>query len=152
MAHPDLLAAGDAAEEGIEGRAGAGQIELSESVFAFVTFFDGAAQQMSHELLAVADAEDRGAGGEQRGIDGRAAGVVDAGRAAGDDDAFTASQGGRGGFAGGHFGVDAEFADLAGDEMTVLSSGVEDGDLGGNFYLSAHYGPAPVRVIMAQTV
>ena len=36
-----------------------------------------------------------------------------------------------GGFAGGYFGVDAEFADLAGDEMTVLSSGVEDGDLGG---------------------
>ena len=56
---------------------------------------------------AVANTEDGDTGGEQGGIDGGASGVVDAGGAARDDDAFPASQGGRGRFAGGYFGVDA---------------------------------------------
>ena len=91
VAHPDLLAAGNTAKEGIEGGAGAGQIELGDSVFSAIAFLDGTAQKMSHELLSVTDSENRSAGGEQCGIDGGAAGVVDAGRAAGNDDAFAAS-------------------------------------------------------------
>ena len=47
-----------------------------------------AAQQVRHELLAVADAEHGLAAVEDCGIDGGAARVVDAGWAAGDDDAF----------------------------------------------------------------
>ena len=68
---------------------------------------------------------------KQRRIDGGAAGIVNTGRSAGDDDAFASCQRGRGRFAGSHFRVDAKFANLAGDEMAVLSSGVEDRDLGG---------------------
>ncbi len=88
-------------------------------------------KKMRHDLLAVADAEDGGAGGEQRGIDGGAAGIVNAGGSAGDDDSFSSGERGDGSFTGGDFGVDSEVANFAGDEMAVLSSGIEDGDLRG---------------------
>ena len=86
---------------------------------------------MRHQLVAVADAEDGRAGSKQRGIDGGAAGIVNAGRSSGDDDAFASTERCRRSFTGGNFGVDAEIADTAGDEMTILSSGVEDGNLRG---------------------
>ena len=44
---------------------------------------------------------------------------------------FAAGQLGGRRFAGRDLGVDAEIANLSGDEMTVLSAGVEDGDLWG---------------------
>ena len=107
------------------------EIQLRESVLAVVALLDGAAQQVRHQLLAVANAEHRNAGIEQCRIDGGAARIVNAGRTAGDDDAFASGQRGRRRFAGSHLGVNAQFADFTGDEMTVLSSGVEDGDLRG---------------------
>ena len=63
------------------------------------------------------------------GIDGGAAGVVNAGRSAGDDHALGGRQFGGGSFAGAHLGVDAQFADLAGDQMAVLPARIEDDDL-----------------------
>ena len=62
MAHPDLLAARDAAEENIVRR---GEIELGETVLAAIALLDLSAEEMRHQLLAVADAEDRDAGGQQ---------------------------------------------------------------------------------------
>ena len=35
----------------------------------------------------------------------------------------------RGGLAGAHLGVDAEVADLAGDQVAILAPGIEDDDL-----------------------
>jgi hypothetical protein len=88
-------------------------------------------QEVCDELLAIANTEDRGAGSEQFRIDSGAAGVIYARWTAGDNDTFASCQRGRRRFAGRDFGIDTEFTDLAGDEMTVLSSGVEDRDLGG---------------------
>ena len=62
-------------------------------------------------------------------IDGGAAGIVDAGGAAGNDDAFAARQLGGGSFAGSDFGVDAQIAHLSGDQMAVLSAGVKNRNL-----------------------
>ena len=42
---------------------------------------------------------------------------------------FRPASAGRGGFAGRDFGVDSQIANLAGDQMAVLSARVEDGDL-----------------------
>jgi hypothetical protein len=47
---------------------------------------------MSDELLAVADAENRYPSAQNRGVDGRAGGVVNAAGAAGDDDASGVAQ------------------------------------------------------------
>ncbi len=59
VAHPDLLAAFDAVEDGV----GMNDVELGEAVFAAVAFVDMAAEDVRHQLMAVADAEDRNAGG-----------------------------------------------------------------------------------------
>ena len=54
MAHPDLLAAGEAGEQRV-GRTS--EIERGQAVFAAVALAHLAAQQVRHQLLAVADAE-----------------------------------------------------------------------------------------------
>ena len=129
MAHPHLLAPGDSAEK--ESSRRAVRSSCANPYSPLSPFSHRAAQEVRHQLLPVANAQHRNSGIEQRRIDGRAAGIVNAGRTAGDDDPFASCQLGGGRFAGSHFRVNAEFADLTGDEMTVLSSGVEDGDLGG---------------------
>ena len=120
MAHPDLLTAFDAPQDGVR----AGYVELGESVLAAHPLLDHAAQQVGDELLAIADAQNGDAGQKQRWIDGGAAGVVNTGRAARDDDTFTACERRGRGFAGSHFGIHAELAHLAGNEVTVLPPGV----------------------------
>jgi hypothetical protein len=79
---------------------------------------------MRHQLLAVTDAEDRSAGRQERGIDGRAARVIDAGGTAGDDDAAATGQLRCGRIAGANLGINAEVTNLAGDEVAVLAAGV----------------------------
>src|SRR5262249_21414528 len=100
--------------------------EGGETVLAPIAGGDFAAEQVRHQLLAVADAEHRYAEREDRGIDGRALGVVDAARTAGDNDAAHAGELGRRCFTGAHLGVVAE---LAGDQMTILAARVEYDDL-----------------------
>ena len=63
-------------------------------------------------------------------VDGGAAGFVDAGRAAGDNQATRALQRMCGSFAGGNFSVDTQIADPASDQVAILPSGIEDRDLG----------------------
>jgi hypothetical protein len=89
-----------------------------------------------HELLAVADAEHGNAEIEDRGIGGRAFGIVNAARPAGDDDAARGGELGGRGFAGAYFGVDTEIADFAGEQVAVLSSGIEDDDLCGGVQIT----------------
>ena len=93
------------------------QFERGQAVLAFVALADLAAQQVRHQLLAVADAEDGGPAAKDRGIHCGAAGLVNAGGAAGDDDPSAARSSGRS-FAWQDLGVDAEFANLAGDQMS----------------------------------
>ncbi len=64
------------------------------------------------------------------GIDAGAIGIMDAGRAAGNDDATAVGKFSRGSVARTYFGIDAEIADLAGDQMAVLTTSVENRDLG----------------------
>ena len=85
---------------------------------------------MRDELEAVADAEDGEAGGEDGGVGLRGVGVVDAGGAAGEDDAARVQRedlGERRG-AGEDDGEDVELADAARDELRVLRAEVEDDD------------------------
>ncbi len=56
-------------------------------------------------------------------------GIVNAGRSAGNDDAFPAVQRGDGSFAGRDLGVDSQVADFTRDQMTILPACVEDGYL-----------------------
>ena len=60
VAHPDLLAAFDAVEDGV----GMEDVELGEAVFAPIALADMAAQDVGHQLLAVADTEHREPGGQ----------------------------------------------------------------------------------------
>ena len=62
--------------------------KLGEAVLAFSRAFDAAPESRRHELHAVADAQHRNTEAENAGIDLGASGLVDAGRAAGQDDAF----------------------------------------------------------------
>ena len=62
-------------------------------------------------------------------IDGGAAGVVDAGRAAGNDDAFAAGQLRGRCFTGSDFRVDTQIADFTRDQVTVLPARIENGYL-----------------------
>ena len=80
-------------------------------------------------LLAVADAHDRAAERENGGVDRGASRVVDAARSAGDDDAAGVRELGGRGLADADFRVDAQFADLTGNQVTVLAAGVEDDNL-----------------------
>src|SRR5580704_10327561 len=125
MAHPDLLAAFDASEDGV----GIDDIELSEAVLATIAFFDMAPECVRHQLVAVADAEHGYARGQKRRIDGGTGRIVNAGRAAGDDDAFPAAQGGGGSLSGRDLRIDSQIADFTCDQMTILPACVEDGYL-----------------------
>ena len=126
MVHPDLLRAGEAGKQGVGAVL---DFERGQAVLAFVALAHRSAESVRHDLLAVADAHHGRAEGEDGGVDSGAGGVVDAAGAAGDDDALDVREFGGGGFAGADLGVDAQFADFARDEVTVLPAGVEDGDL-----------------------
>jgi hypothetical protein len=91
------------------------------------------------QLHAVADAEDGNARAQGGGIDLGRAGLVDRGRAAGEDEALRvqALELGPGSCAGDELAVDARFADAAGDQLGGLAAVVEDQD---GFSLRAQLG------------
>ena len=126
MAHPDLLLAGQAAEQRI---AGLIELEHRETVLAALVLAHLPAEEVRHELLAVADAEHRLAVAENVRIDRGTARVEHAARSAGDHDALGESEVGCGSVGRPDLGIDAQLADLTGFEMAILSAGVEDDDL-----------------------
>src|SRR5437879_2211858 len=69
-------------------------------------------------------------------IDGWTGRIVNARRASGNDDALASGERGSRRFARRDVGIDSEVPHAARDQMAVLSSGIEDGDLGGqaSFY------------------
>src|SRR5262249_22511870 len=87
---------------------------------------DGAAEQVSHELFAVADAQHRRTEVEDLRIYSGTAGIVDAARAARDDDAPNAREIRGRRLAGAHLRVHAEVADPTGNQVTILASGVQN--------------------------
>jgi hypothetical protein len=92
---------------------------------------DRPAQQMSNQMMPVANAENGFAAGQKRGFDGRTGIVIDAGRTARDDDAAGMAQLLNGGFARKDFRGNAEFSNFPGDQMTILTAGIEYCDLRG---------------------
>ena len=124
--HPHRLRAGWPGEEhrvGLDGGRGAPELGALGALHR-------AAERLGHRLEAVADAEHRDAGVEQRGVDRRRAVGVDAGRAAREDH--------RRGSPGQHLGhghlvrddlaVDLRLAHAAGDQLRVLGAEVDDED------------------------
>ena len=85
---------------------------------------------MGHELEAVADAQDRDAEVEDPAREQGRAFLVDALRPAGQDDAraWASLMASSGTVEREDFGIDAELADLAGDELGVLRPEIEDED------------------------
>ena len=126
MAHPNLLATAESGELRIAGRV---KFERGEAEFAFHALGDDAAQQMRHELLAVADAEDRLAAAENGRVDRGTFRIVHAARPAGNNQAFGGSQLARRRLTGAYLGIDTEIANLARDQVTVLPAGIENQNL-----------------------
>ena len=149
MAHPDLLRAGDAVEQGA-GRAGAvrRQVQRGQAVLALDAQLNRPAQQMGHELLAVADAQHPCAALKNGGIDSGASRIVNAVGAAGDDQPPRAGEIGRRSFAGADLGIHPQIANFARDQVTVLAPGIQDDDLGGGFHLAAKGASGCMRLTM----
>ncbi len=112
MAHPDLAGRGAAGEQ-VAGDTE--EVQLREPVFALVAFAHAAAQQMRHQLLAVADAEHGMAVAQNGRVNGRAGGIVNAGRSAGDDQTARGSEFRSGCVATPDVRIDAQFPHLAGN-------------------------------------
>lgn len=127
MRHPDRVLRRDALEQGgaapRDGQRGA-------AVLARAGVVDGAAERLGHQLEAVAHAEDRHAGLEDRAVELRRALFVDRRGAAGEDDRL--------GVLGEHLGdrhaarhdlaVDPGLTHPTGDELGVLGTEVDDQD------------------------
>ena len=112
------------------GSAASSSSSVARPYSPLIALADLAAQQVRHELLAVADAEHRHAEREDGGIHrGAARGRRRWTGSAGDDDALGSGEFGGRRLAGADLGIDAEVADLAGDQMAILAPGVEDDDL-----------------------
>jgi len=90
---------------------------------------DLTSKQMRHELLTVADAEHGRTRSEQRRIDGGAARIVHARRTARNNDALAPEERRGRSLAGHDLRIHSEVANFAGDQMAVLSAGIEDSDL-----------------------
>ena len=84
MRHPDLLVIADALQQL---RIAVRQIENGQAELAFIALAHRSAEQLRDQLLPVADAEHRNAGRQNGTFHGRAGIVVNAVRAARDDDA-----------------------------------------------------------------
>ena len=107
---------------------------------------DFGAEHLAAELHAVADAEDRHAEVEDPLVAAGGAGLVDAGRTAGEDDALERQLRQLiDGCAGREdAGVDVVLADPAGDQLDVLAAEIQDGDHFANHKASCHT-PAVAR-------
>ena len=79
--------------------------------------------------MSVADAEHWRAGFENLRIDVGAAWFVNTSGAARDDDAFTRSECEGWRVTRLNLGVDAQFTDATGDQMSILTAGIENSDL-----------------------
>ena len=126
VAHPDLLAAPEPGEQRIGGFV---ELQHGQAVLALLALANLAAEQVRHELLSVTDPQYGLSLGKDAGVYRGAPGVVNARRAAGDDDALREGDGRGRGLTGPHFGVDPEIADFPRDQMTVLPARVQDHDL-----------------------
>ncbi len=127
VAHPGRLGRGQAGKDA----APIGDLEQRRPVFALALRRDLApGEGVGHEVHPVADPEHRQATVEDRRVDRRGAGVVDAHRAAGEDHALHAAVGerGRGDVMGNDLAVDPRLAHPPGDELGVLAPVVEDRD------------------------
>ena len=123
MAHPADACFGDVFEQ----QAVSGSGEFHMAVFLGGRLRNGAAQHVSHELCAVADAQHRNAQIQNvGGVMGRAL-QIDAVRATGEDNAFIASfrNLGKGSGIGQNFTVDMVVADAAGNQLVVLAAKVK---------------------------
>src|SRR5581483_6875344 len=126
MAHPDLLRPREPAKSR---RVNAVQFERRQAVFPLLALLHGSAEQVRHELLPVADSEHRPAAAKDRRIYRGTAGIVNAGRPARNDDPARAGKLSGRRLAGPHLGIYAQIPNLARDQMTILSSCVQDDDL-----------------------
>jgi hypothetical protein len=131
MRHPNLLVVAHAAQNL---RIAGGQIEQRKSEFAFMALLNRAPEQMSYELLSVADSEHRNASRQNGGLDGGAGTVVNAVGPARNDNSPGGPQIFQGSLTREYFGGDTNFPNLASDEMTVLTARVEYRDLRGRDY------------------
>jgi len=89
---------------------------------------------MGNELFAVADAEDRLAEFQHRRVDGGAGAIIYAAGAAGDDNAADRSKLPGLDITGENSRGNAKVTNLAGDQVAVLSTCVEDCYLSGRAY------------------
>ena len=106
-------------------------LELRVAVLAVGRAIDGAAEQLGHQLQAVADAEDGDFQVEDLGVDERRAGLLDAERAPGEDDPAR-SKGAdllHRHRARVDFAVHVQLANAARDQLRVLRTEIEDEDL-----------------------
>ena len=126
VAHPDLLLVLDLGQQArpVEDAQG------GEAVLALLRRDDLAAEEVGHELDAVADAEDGHAELEDALVRVGRALAVDALRPAGEDEGRRLRLADRGERrrVRQDLGVDAELADLPGDELGVLRPEIEDED------------------------
>ena len=111
------------------GSAASSSSSVARPYSPFIALADFPAEQVRHELLAVADAEHRHAQRKDRRVHRRALGVVDAARPAGDDDAPGGREFRRRRLAGADLRVHAEVAHLPGDQVAILPPRIEDDDL-----------------------
>ena len=129
VAHPhvEVLALSHLAErpDGLQ------HFEARVAVLAVRGAIDGAAEELGHELQAVADAKDRNAEVEHGAVDERRAGLLDAEGASGKYDPARLEGADllHGHRAGMDLAVDVQLANAAGDELRVLRTEIEDEDL-----------------------
>src|SRR5688572_7847403 len=126
VAHPDLLTSTKTREQGI----GNQDVQHRVTVLTALARTHAAPEQMRHQLLPVANAEDSGSERENTRIYGRAGGFVDAGWSSGDDEALAAFEFGSGCIGGLNLGVNSQFANTARNQVTILATGVKHRDLG----------------------
>ncbi len=130
VTHPDGGVTGHTVEEAAAGGAAGGDIDLSAAELAMTAATDGGPEHLTGQLHAVADAQDGDTEIKDGGVDLRRALVIDAGGAAGEDDAAGVQLGDLGGGHAGRdeHGKDAALADTPGDELGGLAAEVHDGD------------------------
>ena len=134
VAHPHLVALADApqpVEQGaILGHGEEGAAELAAALAIGAARLDRAAKLVAHDLLAVADAEDRELAVEQSLRGARAAFLGHAGGRAGEDDAARRKPFERrlGIVEGRDLAIDAGFAHAAGDKLGHLAAEIDDQD------------------------
>ena len=130
VAHPHLVVRGRGLHAG-EQAAGVVDLQLRRAELALLRLLHPAAQLHGHQLRAVTDAEHRHAQVEEARVAERRVRVVDAGRAAGEDDARGLHGPEPVEFQG--VGVDLAvhllLADAAGDELGGLRAEIKDDDL-----------------------